>query len=125
MICEFCLKAIDSQFDTLRIHAVYRDRKFVSTTKSENIATEHFDGARGKEYTFKIKKSCTNAVTLQVSEYEEEQEVLLTPYSPLLVIGKDKKKKLVQFAVLGDEVAKKHLESGEGRDKQGLRCGYS
>ena len=31
-----------------------------------------------------------------------------------------KKKKLVQFAVLGDKVAK-HLESGEGRDKQGLR----
>jgi hypothetical protein len=50
-------------------------------------------------------------------------EVLLTPYNPLLVIGKDKK--LVQFAVLGDEVAKKHLESGEGRDKQGLRWRYS
>ena len=127
MICEFCVKAVDSQFDALRIYAVYRDPKFVSTTKSENIATEYFRGARGKEYTceFKIRKNYTNAVTLQVSEYEEEQEVLLTPYSPLLVIRKDKKKKLVQFAVLGDEVAKKHLESGEGRDKQGLRWAYS
>ena len=66
MICEFCVKAINSQFDALRIHAVYGDPRFVSTTKSENIATEYFRGARGKEYTceLKIRKSCTNAVTL-------------------------------------------------------------
>lgn len=45
MICEFCVKAVDSQFDALRIYAVYRDPKFVSTTKSEillqSISVEH------------------------------------------------------------------------------------
>jgi hypothetical protein len=78
------------------MHAVYRDPKFVSTTKSEKVAIEHFGGVRGKEYKceFKVEKNYTNAVTLQVSKYKEE-EAMLTPYSPLLVIGKYKNKKLI------------------------------
>jgi hypothetical protein len=61
-----------------------------------------------------------NAVAREVWKYDDKQDVLFPPYTPLLVIGKDKENKLVKLAVLRNKAAKQHLESGEGRNKDRL-----
>ncbi|MCJ1405882.1 hypothetical protein MMC11_009112 [Xylographa trunciseda] len=115
-------KISDTQFEALRVHAVYRDPKFVSTSISRDIA-EKFQETYMCEY--KIRRGCTNAVAVKFSRYTYEMEVLLPPYTPLLVIEKNAKEKVVRLAVFDDEAAAKHLESGEGRHAQGLHPGLT
>ena len=110
------------QFDSLRIHAVYRDPKFVSTSLSKAQAER-----RRVTYLceYKIQKGCRNAVRLRHSFFKIEAEVLLPPYTPLHVIGKDDDNKVVYFSVLGTDETSRHLETEGGINDEGITTNFS
>jgi hypothetical protein len=110
------------QFDSLRIHAVYRDPKFVSTSLSKAQAER-----RREIYLceYKIREGCRNAVRLTHSFFKIEAEVVLPPYTPLLVTGKDDNNKVVYFSVLGRDETSRHLETEGGINAEGITTNLS